>query len=62
MIFIDVSIKKILKNVFFVLQQAIQDITRNRDILPEEVVALIFEKIDVKRKGESQFIYENPHL
>ncbi|KTG47709.1 hypothetical protein cypCar_00001608 [Cyprinus carpio] len=45
-----------------VLQQAIQDITRNHDILPEEVVALIFEKIDVKRKGESQFIYENPHL
>lgn len=31
--------------------QAIQDITRNRDIDPEEIVALIFEKIDVKGEG-----------
>ncbi|KAG7237366.1 hypothetical protein INR49_032277 [Caranx melampygus] len=32
--------------------QAIQDITRNRDIDPEEIVSLIFEKIDVKGEGE----------
>ncbi|XP_072315805.1 guanylyl cyclase-activating protein 1-like isoform X1 [Eucyclogobius newberryi] len=31
---------------------AIQDITRNRDIDPEEIVALIFEKIDVNGEGE----------
>ncbi|XP_008400082.1 guanylyl cyclase-activating protein 1-like [Poecilia reticulata] len=32
--------------------QAIQDITRNRDIDPEEIVTLIYEKIDVKGEGE----------
>ncbi|XP_020796802.1 guanylate cyclase activator 1d [Boleophthalmus pectinirostris] len=31
---------------------AIQDITRNRDIDPEEIVALIFERIDVRGEGE----------
>ncbi|XP_053703749.1 guanylate cyclase activator 1d [Synchiropus splendidus] len=31
---------------------AIQDITRNRDIDPEEIVTLIFEKIDLKGEGE----------
>ncbi|KAM9788608.1 guanylate cyclase activator 1d [Neosynchiropus ocellatus] len=31
---------------------AIQDITRNRAIDPEEIVTLIFEKIDVKGEGE----------
>lgn len=31
--------------------QAIQDITRNRDIDPEEIVSLIFERIDVKGEG-----------
>lgn len=32
--------------------QAIQDITRNRDIDPEEIVSLIFERIDVKGEGK----------
>lgn len=32
--------------------QAIQDITRNRDIDPEEIVALIFERIDVNGEGK----------
>ncbi|MED6233883.1 hypothetical protein XENOCAPTIV_008859 [Xenoophorus captivus] len=32
--------------------QAIQDITRNRDIDPEEIVTLIYERIDVKGEGE----------
>lgn len=45
----------------FVLQQAIQDITRNRELVPEEVVALIFEKIDVNGEGENQLTYDNPH-
>ncbi|KAM8835868.1 guanylate cyclase activator 1d [Synchiropus picturatus] len=31
---------------------AIQDITRNRAIDPEEIVTLIFEKIDLKGEGE----------
>lgn len=31
--------------------QAIQDITRNKDIDPEEIVSLIFERIDVKGEG-----------
>ncbi|TRZ03237.1 hypothetical protein DNTS_024008, partial [Danionella cerebrum] len=31
---------------------AIQDITRDREIVPEEIVALIFEKIDVNGEGE----------
>lgn len=34
--------------------QAIQDITRNRDIDPEEIVSLIFERIDVKGEGKEQ--------
>lgn len=38
--------------MLFVVPQAIQDITRNRDIVPEEIVALIFEKIDVNGEGE----------
>lgn len=33
--------------------QAIQDITRNRDIDPEEIVSLIFERIDVKGEGKA---------
>lgn len=33
--------------------QAIQDITRNRDIDPEEIVTLIYEKIDVKGEGKN---------
>lgn len=45
----------------FVLPQAIQDITRNRELVPEEVVALIFEKIDVNGEGENQLTYDNPH-
>ncbi|XP_029303992.1 guanylate cyclase activator 1d isoform X1 [Cottoperca gobio] len=32
--------------------QAIQDITRNRDTNPEDIVSLIFERIDVKGEGE----------
>ncbi|XP_028840402.1 guanylate cyclase activator 1d isoform X1 [Denticeps clupeoides] len=31
---------------------AIQDITRNHDVVPEDIVALIFEKIDVNGEGE----------
>lgn len=34
--------------------QAIQDITRNRDIDPEEIVSLIFERIDVKGEGKKR--------
>lgn len=34
--------------------QAIQDITRNRDIDPEEIVSLIFERIDVKGEGKER--------
>lgn len=34
--------------------QAIQDITRNRDIDPEEIVSLIFERIDVKGEGKGR--------
>lgn len=55
-IFSDVSIKTI-----FFLQQAIQDITRNRDIVPEEIVTLIYEKIDVHGEGEHHLIHESPH-
>lgn len=36
-------------------KQAIQDITRNRDIVPEEVVTLIYEKIDVNGEGKQKF-------
>uniref|UniRef100_A0A673KDX5 Guanylate cyclase activator 1d n=1 Tax=Sinocyclocheilus rhinocerous TaxID=307959 RepID=A0A673KDX5_9TELE len=52
---IDVSIKEKKSSeviYIFFLQQAIQDITRNRDIVPEEIVALIFDKIDVNGEGE----------
>lgn len=52
----DVSIKTI-----FFLQQAIQDITRNRDIVPEEIVTLIYEKIDVHGEGEHHLIHESSH-
>lgn len=34
--------------------QAIQDITRNRDIDPEEIVSLIFERIDVNGEGKER--------
>lgn len=34
--------------------QAIQDITRNRDIDPEEIVNIIFERIDVKGEGKRE--------
>lgn len=34
--------------------QAIQDITRNRDIDPEEIVSLIFERIDNKGEGKKK--------
>uniref|UniRef100_A0A8C7YPX5 Guanylate cyclase activator 1d n=1 Tax=Oryzias sinensis TaxID=183150 RepID=A0A8C7YPX5_9TELE len=43
---------KIDKDELETIFTAIQDITRNRDIDPEEIVALIFEKIDVKGEGE----------
>ncbi|XP_042567392.1 guanylate cyclase activator 1d [Cyprinus carpio] len=43
---------KIDKDELETIFTAIQDITRNHDILPEEVVALIFEKIDVEGEGE----------
>ncbi|XP_052444772.1 guanylate cyclase activator 1d [Carassius gibelio] len=43
---------KIDKDELETIFTAIQDITRNRDIVPEEVVALIFEKIDVNGEGE----------
>lgn len=38
------------------LKQAIQDITRNRDVIPEEIVALIYEKIDVNGEGECGYL------
>lgn len=37
--------------------KAIQDITRNRDIDPEEIVMLIFEKIDVKGEGNDPDVF-----
>ncbi|XP_031428228.1 guanylate cyclase activator 1d isoform X2 [Clupea harengus] len=43
---------KIDKDELETIFTAIQDITRNRDVLPEEIVALIFEKVDVKGEGE----------
>ncbi|KAG7237525.1 hypothetical protein INR49_032274 [Caranx melampygus] len=43
---------KIDKEELETIFSAIQDITRNRDIDPEEIVSLIFEKIDVKGEGE----------
>ncbi|XP_069001732.1 guanylate cyclase activator 1d [Embiotoca jacksoni] len=43
---------KIDKEELETIFSAIQDITRNRDIDPEEIVALIFERIDVKGEGE----------
>ncbi|CAB1315741.1 unnamed protein product, partial [Coregonus sp. 'balchen'] len=32
--------------------QAVQDITRNQDVTPGEIVSLIFEKVDVNGEGE----------
>ncbi|XP_063341850.1 guanylate cyclase activator 1d isoform X2 [Pelmatolapia mariae] len=43
---------KIDKEELETIFTAIQDITRNKDIDPEEIVSLIFEKIDVKGEGE----------
>ncbi|XP_007540993.1 guanylate cyclase activator 1d [Poecilia latipinna] len=43
---------KIDKDELETIFTAIQDITRNRDIDPEEIVTLIYEKIDVKGEGE----------
>ncbi|GLD68933.1 guanylyl cyclase-activating protein 1-like isoform X1 [Lates japonicus] len=43
---------KIDKEELETIFSAIQDITRNRDIDPEEIVSLIFERIDVKGEGE----------
>ncbi|XP_024859319.1 guanylyl cyclase-activating protein 3, partial [Kryptolebias marmoratus] len=43
---------KIDKEELETIFTAIQDITRNRDIDPEEIVTLIFERIDVKGEGE----------
>lgn len=40
--------------------QAIQDITRSYDIPPEEIVTLIYEKIDVKGEGNFSLIREIP--
>lgn len=43
---------KIDKDELETIFTAIQDITRNRDIVPEEIVSLIYEKIDVHGEGE----------
>ncbi|XP_030601596.1 guanylyl cyclase-activating protein 1-like isoform X1 [Archocentrus centrarchus] len=43
---------KIDKEELETIFSAIQDITRNREIDPEKIVSLIFEKIDVKGEGE----------
>ncbi|KAM3869038.1 stromal interaction molecule 1b [Diretmus argenteus] len=43
---------KIDKEELETIFSAIQDITRNRDIAPEQIVSLIFERIDVKGEGE----------
>ncbi|XP_073680568.1 guanylate cyclase activator 1d [Garra rufa] len=43
---------KIDKDELETIFTAIQDITRNHDIVPEEIVALIYEKIDVNGEGE----------
>lgn len=37
---------------YFLSTQAIQDITRTYDIPPEDIVTLIYEKIDVHGEGE----------
>lgn len=41
----------IIIDIFFSIQ-AIQDITRTYDIPPEDIVTLIYEKIDVHGEGE----------
>ncbi|XP_060791093.1 guanylate cyclase activator 1d [Neoarius graeffei] len=43
---------KIDKEELETIFTAIQDITQNHSIVPEEIVALIFEKIDVNGEGE----------
>ncbi|KAM9497257.1 guanylate cyclase activator 1d isoform 1-T4 [Salvelinus alpinus] len=43
---------KIDKDELETIFTAIQDITRNQDVTPEEVVSLIFEKIDINGEGE----------
>uniref|UniRef100_A0A4W5MQ54 Guanylate cyclase activator 1d n=1 Tax=Hucho hucho TaxID=62062 RepID=A0A4W5MQ54_9TELE len=43
---------KIDKDELETIFTAIQDITRNQDVTPEEIVSLIFEKIDVNGEGE----------
>ena len=44
--------KKINKH--FWNPQAVQDITRNHDVTPEEIVSLIFTRIDVNGEGEER--------
>lgn len=41
----------VLTEIYFSIQ-AIQDITRTYDIPPEDIVTLIYEKIDVHGEGE----------
>ncbi|KAG1940682.1 guanylate cyclase activator 1d [Pimephales promelas] len=43
---------KIDKDELETIFTAIQDITRNREISPEDIVTLIYEKIDVHGEGE----------
>lgn len=42
-------------------RQAIQDITRNYDVPPEDIVILIYEKIDIHGEGKGYFIF-NPGI
>lgn len=46
----------LIKCFFFFSTQAIQDITRTYDIPPEDIVTLIYEKIDVHGEGEEHQI------
>lgn len=39
--------------IFFIFAQAIQDITRSYEIPPDDIVTLIYERIDVNNEGES---------
>lgn len=49
-----------LFNLVVLPLKAIQDITRNRDIDPEEIVTLIFERIDVKGEGKDHDVFSVP--
>ncbi|ROL49922.1 Guanylyl cyclase-activating protein 1 [Anabarilius grahami] len=42
--------------------KAIQDITRSYDIPPDDIVTLIYEKIDVNNEGESPVVTDDCHL